>query len=154
MTDKAATTLVFRVVIKASAQAIWDAITKPEWTERYAYGGRAHYDLRKGGRYWQQASAEMKAAGLPDELTVGEVIECDPPSRLAYSWSAGGPVVNTRVSYRLEEDGEGTRLFFEHSGFDMSQPWGEQAFRGAGFGWAKMLERFREVLAGSVAERQ
>ena len=43
--------------------------------------------------------------------------------------------------YRLEPDGDGTRVFFEHSGFDMSQPWGEQAFRGAEFVWAKMLER-------------
>ena len=31
MTDKATTTQVYRIVIKASAQAIWDAITKPEW---------------------------------------------------------------------------------------------------------------------------
>jgi hypothetical protein len=36
MTDKTATVQVFRIVIKASANAIWDAITKPEWTERYA----------------------------------------------------------------------------------------------------------------------
>ena len=33
MTDKAATTQVYRIVINASAQAIWDAITKPEWTD-------------------------------------------------------------------------------------------------------------------------
>jgi hypothetical protein len=37
--------------IKASAQAIWDAITKPEWTERYAYGGRVQYELKGGGHY-------------------------------------------------------------------------------------------------------
>jgi hypothetical protein len=36
MTDKTATVQVFRIVIEASANAIWDAITKPEWTERYA----------------------------------------------------------------------------------------------------------------------
>ncbi len=35
MTDKPATIQVYRIVIKASAQAIWDAITQPEWTERY-----------------------------------------------------------------------------------------------------------------------
>ncbi len=39
-----------------------------------------------------------------------EVLECEPPSRLVFSWSAGGPVVNTRVSFRLEPDGEGTRV--------------------------------------------
>ena len=38
-------------------------------------------------------------------------------SRLVFSWSAGGPVVDTRVSFRLEPDGEGTRFLFEHSGF-------------------------------------
>ena len=38
-TETAVTTRVFRVYIKATPQAIWDAITKPEWTERYGYGG-------------------------------------------------------------------------------------------------------------------
>ena len=45
------------------------------------------------------------------------------------------------MSFRLEPDGDGTRLFFEHSGFDVSQPWGEQAFKGAEYGWAKMLKQ-------------
>ena len=31
------TTQVYRVYIKATPEAIWDAITKPEWTERYGY---------------------------------------------------------------------------------------------------------------------
>src|SRR5438552_17881131 len=59
-----------------------------------------------------------------------------------------------RVSFRLEPDGDGTRLVFEHSGFDLSQPWSDQAVRGAEFGWAKMLEWFQEALAGSVAQRK
>ena len=33
------TTQVYRVYIKAIPEAIWDAITKPEWTERYGYTG-------------------------------------------------------------------------------------------------------------------
>jgi uncharacterized protein YndB with AHSA1/START domain len=39
------------VYIRATPEAIWDAITKPEWTGRYGYGGRAEYDLRPGGAY-------------------------------------------------------------------------------------------------------
>ena len=42
-----ATTQVYRVWIKATPQAIWDAITKPEWTERYGYGGIAEFDLTR-----------------------------------------------------------------------------------------------------------
>jgi uncharacterized protein YndB with AHSA1/START domain len=81
-----------------------------------------------------------------------EVLECEPPSRLAFSWSAGG-LVDTRVSFRLEPDGDGTRVLFEHSGFDVSQPWGHQAFRGAEVGWAKMLEQLTGVVAGLASDR-
>ena len=44
-------TQVYRVYIKATPEAIWDAITKPEWNERYGYPGRGEYDLRPGGSY-------------------------------------------------------------------------------------------------------
>jgi hypothetical protein len=33
-TTQTSTTQVYRVYIKATAEAIWEAITKPEWTER------------------------------------------------------------------------------------------------------------------------
>ena len=49
-----ATTQVYRVYIKATPEAIWDAITKPEWTERYGYGGRGEYELRPGGAYYEK----------------------------------------------------------------------------------------------------
>ena len=86
MTDKAATILVYRIVIKASAKAIWDAITKPEWTERYAYGGRVQYELKGGGHYHHEASPEMKSFGLPDKVILGEVLESDPPRKLVQTW--------------------------------------------------------------------
>ena len=63
-TDTMVTTQVYRVYIKASPQAIWDAITKPEWTERYGYGGRSEYELHPGGGYRGLASEAMKAAGV------------------------------------------------------------------------------------------
>jgi hypothetical protein len=66
--------------------------------------------------------------------------------------SVGGPVENTRVSFRLEPDGAGTRLHFEHSGFDVSMEFGEQAFQGAEFGWAKMLKQLAAVVAGLPRE--
>ena len=45
------TTQVYRVYIKATPEAIWDAITDPDWTEKYGYGGRAEFDLRPGGAF-------------------------------------------------------------------------------------------------------
>lgn len=86
-----------------------------------------------------------------------EVLQCQPPSetatgRLEFSWSAGGPVENTRVSFRLEPDGDGTRLLFEHSGFDVAHPFGEQALKGAEFGWSSMLKQLATVIAHSATD--
>jgi len=50
-TETAVTTQVYRVYIKASPEAIWDAITKPEWTQKYGYRGIVEFDeLRPGGK--------------------------------------------------------------------------------------------------------
>jgi uncharacterized protein YndB with AHSA1/START domain len=51
MAETTVTTQVYRVFIKATPQAIWDAITTREWTERYGYPGYSEYDLRPGGAY-------------------------------------------------------------------------------------------------------
>ena len=81
-----------------------------------------------------------------------EVLECEAPNRLAFSWSAGG-LADTQVSFRLEPDGDGTRLLFEHSGFDLTQPWCKPALKGAEFGWAKMFKQLTAVVAGLAADR-
>ena len=59
-TDTMTTTQVYRVYIKATPQAIWDAITKPEWTQRYGYTNIADYELRPGGAYKSYPSEAMK----------------------------------------------------------------------------------------------
>jgi uncharacterized protein YndB with AHSA1/START domain len=85
-------TQVFRIYIKASAEAIWEAITDPEWTNRYGYTGYAHYELHPGGSYRVVANEEFKAAAAaqgypcPDVVVDGEVIEAQPPHRLVSTW--------------------------------------------------------------------
>ena len=88
VTEKSTTTQVYRVYIKATPEAIWEAITNPEWTEKYGYGGRSEYDLRPGGTTGRSRSEEMKAYGGPDVIVDGEVIECDPPRKLVQTWRA------------------------------------------------------------------
>ena len=91
-TDTLTTTQVYRVYIKATPQAIWDAITDPAWTERYGYTNRADYELRPGGAYRSYPSEAMtrgaEAAGftLPEVVVDGEVIEADPPRRLVQTF--------------------------------------------------------------------
>jgi uncharacterized protein YndB with AHSA1/START domain len=108
MANPTETTQVYRVFIKASPQAIWEAITKPEWTEQYGYGGRATFELKAGGRYRHKASAEMAAAGLPEEMIVGEVIDSDPPRKLVQTWhpvwdAASAAEQHTRLTWEITE---------------------------------------------------
>lgn len=116
----AVTTQVYRVYIKATPQAIWDAITQPEWAERYGYGGRVEYDLRPGGAYRGYSSEAMRAAGAPELAVDGEVIEASPPHLLVQTWrmlmdeglTAEG---FTRLTYEIVEGAGGvSRLTLTH----------------------------------------
>lgn len=103
------------------------------------------FEPRVGHRFTFRVppNPKMNFEGLVVEC---EVLECESPSRLVFSWSAGGPVVDTRVSFRLEPDGAGTRLFFEHSGFDLAHEWGSHALQGAEHGWTKMLKQLTAAI--------
>jgi uncharacterized protein YndB with AHSA1/START domain len=88
----ATTTQVYRVYIKATAEAIWTALTDPEWTDRYAYGGFVHYDLKPGGALVVNPGEEMIGSAaahgwtLPDVIIDGEVIEARAPHFLKTTW--------------------------------------------------------------------
>jgi uncharacterized protein YndB with AHSA1/START domain len=117
-THTATTTQVYRVYIKATPEAIWDAITKPEWTERYGYTGFVDYDLRPGGAYKVRATEQFRAASaargneLPEVIIEGEVLEADPPRRLVTTFhmlmdpqvAAEGA---TRVTHEIKEGENG-----------------------------------------------
>lgn len=105
-------TQMYRVWIKAKPQAIWDAITRPEWAEKYGYACRTEYDLRPGGRYQAFANAAMKAHGVPDLVIVGEVIESDPPRKLVQTWHpiwdpVSAAEAHTRLTYEIAEQPTG-----------------------------------------------
>jgi uncharacterized protein YndB with AHSA1/START domain len=155
-TETKVTTQVYRVYIRATPHAIWDAITKPEWTERYGYGGRAEYDLRPGGKYRALASAEMRAMGAPEVAVDGEVIEADPPRKLVLSWRLAMDPVSaaegfTRVTYEIEPvKNGGTKLTVTH---DLTGApklaalvGGELETTGAGGGWSWILSDMKSVL--------
>ncbi len=104
---------VHQIYIRATQQAIWDAITDPAWNGRYGYQAVQEYELKPGGRYRAVANAGMKSMGLPETILDGEIIELSPPSRLVQSY---------RWLFNDQHKAEGfTRLTFEitpsHPGF-------------------------------------
>jgi uncharacterized protein YndB with AHSA1/START domain len=152
MTDTK-TTQVYQVFIRATAEAIWDAITKPEWTQRYGYRSIAEYDLRPGGSYRGKATPEFQAMGMPELVVAGEVIEADPPRKLVHTWSFQwdelkdeGP---TRVTFEIDEGDAGVcRLTVTHelenAPLTAAQLAGE--IEGAGGGWPFVLSDLKTLL--------
>ena len=156
MTENAVTTQVYRVYIKATPQAIWDAITKPEWTDRYGYGGTVEGDLRAGAPYRILAGAGMQAAGVSGTVVDGELIEVDPPRKLVQTWrmamdeemSAEG---FTRLTWEIEETpGGATRLTVIHEleGAPKlaNMVAGGLEDVGAGGGWSWILSDLKSLL--------
>jgi uncharacterized protein YndB with AHSA1/START domain len=163
-TEARTTTQVYRVYIKATPQAIWDAITTPEWSERYGYGGRVEYDLRPGGTYrafasddMKNARAEMGGSPTPDVIGDGEVVESDPPRRLVQTWRMlMNPETEaegfTRLTYEIAETGghgvSKLTLTHELEGAPRLAMFlgGGMESMGAGGGWAEVLSDLKTLL--------
>jgi uncharacterized protein YndB with AHSA1/START domain len=162
-TQTSVTTQVYRVYIKATPQAIWEAITTPEWSERYGYGGRVEYDLRPGGAYrvfatdaMRNARAEMGGAPTPDVIVDGEVVESDPPRRLVQTWRMlMDPETEaegfTRLTYEIAETGHGVSkltLTHELEGAPRLALFLSGAMEdiGAGGGWSWVLSDLKSLL--------
>lgn len=62
---------IHEIYIEATPEAIWEAITSPEWNGRYGYRARSHFELRPGGSYTSMANEGMKKYGLPDVIIDG-----------------------------------------------------------------------------------
>jgi uncharacterized protein YndB with AHSA1/START domain len=150
MTSALQTTQVYQVFIKATPQAIWDAITDPAWNSRYGYGGDGTFDLTPGGAYRCIANAEMQAAGMPEVVVTGEVVEADPPHKLVQTWDAGWNAdPATTLTYEIAEAAPGVcRLTVTHdvSGAPETAAMVAGSIDGAGGGWAMVLSDLKTLL--------
>lgn len=135
----AKTVQVYQVFIKASPEAIWEAITSPEFTQRYFYGARI------------TATPERYRSLGPDRSDWGDdpVYEFDPPRRLVHGWRslwdpelAGEP--ESRVTWEVEpQDGGVFLLTVTHDRLEGAPKTAEAV---AGPGWMRVLSGLKTLL--------
>jgi uncharacterized protein YndB with AHSA1/START domain len=138
-TTAAQTTQVYQVFIKATPEAIWDAITRPEFTARYFHGARI------------ENTAERHRALSPDGDVCGDspTFEYDPPRRLVHEWqSLYDPELAgeepSRVSWEIEpQDGGYCRLTVVHDRLEASPKTAESV---SGAGWMMVLSGLKTLL--------
>jgi uncharacterized protein YndB with AHSA1/START domain len=135
-TMTALTTQVYSVFIRATPDQVWDAITKPEFTQQYFYGVRI--EVRDGRRF----------SVLGDTDWDEEVLEADPPRRLVHQWvsyydpelAAEEP---SRVTWEIEpQDGGVTKLTVVHDALEGAPKTAESV---AG-GWMFVLSGLKTLL--------
>ena len=121
MTDTTTTTAqIYRVYIRATPEAIWEAITSPDWNDRYGYSCKSIYGVTPGSPYQALANEGMVQMGTPEVVVDGEIIEFDPPRRLVHTYRfhftpemvAEG---FTTLTYEIEAEHDGiTSLMVTH----------------------------------------
>jgi uncharacterized protein YndB with AHSA1/START domain len=134
----ATTTQLYQVFIRATPEAIWEAITKPDFSEQYFHGVRVeHRDGRRcsalsDGRAWDEA-----------------IVEEEPPRRLVHDWISGydaelSAEEPSRVTWEIDPRGDGTCLLtVVHDRLEGAPKTAEHV---AGKGWMYVLSNLKTFL--------
>jgi uncharacterized protein YndB with AHSA1/START domain len=138
-TTTAQTTQVYQVFIKATPEAIWDAITKPEFTERCFYKARI-----------ENSSDGHRSKG-PDGSVWGDepMYEFDPPRRMVHGWRSlySADLADeepSRVTWEIEpQEGGYSLLTVTHDRLDGAPKTAESV---AGVGWMIVLSGLKTLL--------
>ena len=107
--------LVIETVVDASIGTLWKALTDPKLVARWLLPN--DMAAEEGKRF---SLAAPPSLGGPIDC---EVIACDPPRHLAYSWRIASPEgeLETRVTFRLAERADGrVDLKLVHDGFTVA----------------------------------
>jgi uncharacterized protein YndB with AHSA1/START domain len=137
-TPVATATQVYQVFIKASPEAVWDAITKPEFTAKYFHGVTIDTEPTVRRTYYHGELANE-----------AEIFEWDPPRRLVYSWlsfydpemAAEEP---SRVTWEIEPQEGGVSLVtVVHDQLEGAPKTAESV---SGVGWMHVLSGLKTLL--------
>jgi uncharacterized protein YndB with AHSA1/START domain len=117
---------------------VWRALTDPLQSARWSTAG----DVRPvvGHRF----TMDMGASGQQP----CEVLAVQPMRLLSYAFAPD--TLHTAITWRLDAEGDGTRLTLEHAGFDLNDAAGLRAYEGLATGWPGALGRLDDYLAATA----
>jgi uncharacterized protein YndB with AHSA1/START domain len=124
-----------------SPERVWQVLTDPALVSKWLM--KNDFKPEVGHRFHFQTKASVGFNGIVQ----CEVIEVDPPHRLAYTWKGGPLSQPTTVRWKLEPARQGTKLTLEHDGFEGVTGLLVSVLLGSG--WQKMLnEKLLLILDG------
>ena len=137
---------VYVLYIRSAREAIWLALTDPDFTARYWFGGRVDSTWRVG------SPVVMYAARGAIDFT-GVVFESDPSGGLGFTFleaNIGQDEGPSRVRFQIETLDGVMRLTLTHDGF----PRRSLVRHSVAEGWPVILSALKSLLETGVATRQ
>lgn len=143
--------IVREIHVAAPPARVFEALVTPDQLIQW-FGDECakpllwEFDGRVGGRWRYQSSdptGKIVVNGIRDFKAGGEVIEYDPPRKLAYTWIANwhdDPSAKTLVRWELSPAGKGTHVKVTHSGLT-KLPVARKDYSG---GWTGVLELLKK----------
>ena len=133
--------IAYTIYIAATPEKVWQALTSAEFSRKYFFGNAVEVDLKVGGAY---------IVRTPDGALhiSGEVVECDPPRRLSFTFNVNWPALieklgPTLVTYEIEQAGEAVKLTMSES---HDRPLSDDILSGGRQGWPAILSSLKSVL--------
>jgi uncharacterized protein YndB with AHSA1/START domain len=130
---------VYVTYIRATPEAVFDALTEAETTRQY--WGHANVSDWKAGSPWKHVDASNGAVRI-----LGEVIECRAPRRLVISWAFpsewSDKAKRSRVAFDIEPIGDMVKLSVTHDELEQ----GSEMDRGIREGWPRVLASMKTFL--------
>jgi uncharacterized protein YndB with AHSA1/START domain len=130
---------VYVIYIAATPEKVFEALTDAKMSERYWHGNYVVSD-------WKVGSPFALKLRRPDKEITGEVLEYDPPRRLAYTFRsalAGHEGENpSRVTFELERQKDQVKLTIVHDQFEP----GSKVFESISLGWPLVLSSLKSFV--------
>jgi uncharacterized protein YndB with AHSA1/START domain len=129
---------VYVTYIETTAEKLWHALTNNDFHERYWFGHRVTSDWKVGSTY------RFDKQGKPS--VEGQVLESDPPRRLAYTWDPCSEDAQreraSRVTFDLEPRGKVIKLTVTHDNLDE----GGKTLHDISGGWPMVIASLKSFL--------
>jgi len=151
--------VVSEIEIAAPVERVFEALIDPRqvmlWWTSEACGIEGFAMERRVGGRWLYDSKEgtVNVNGVTKFHCEGEVLEYDPPRRLAYTWIANwheDKALRTVVRWELSQAGGRTRVKVTHSGLAKEQV----ARRDYSGGWPDVIDQLRKFVENESGEAQ
>ena len=140
--ESAATTRTCHVFIKATPDAVWQAITATPWNQRTGYQSASDHD--------PPASGQARPPESNDAVIVGDVLAAEPPRKLVQTWRTlplrrCAPARLTRLTWEIEESPAGVTVLSLTRERDGARPAAGQV-TDSGAGWSQLLSDVKTTL--------